>query len=259
MRIGFMNEGKRVQSIDRAMMIIKLFSNKTKELKLTEISEELNLHKSTTFGILNTLKYHGLIIQNEENQKYRLGLYLLELGNLVLNSLDINQIADPVLSNIRNSVEETVCLGILYGFEVIYINKKESYNTLRFTTEIGTRNPAYCTSAGKAMLAYLDQELITAEFPSNFQSYTNHTIASKIKLIKELKEIQSNGYSIENEERYEGMISVAVPIFDSEGQARYAISVSGPTIRMNENRMQEIIQLLRDATENLSIKLGYIK
>jgi len=254
-----MKEIKRVQSIDRAVMILKLFTNKDRELKLTKIAEELNLHKSTTFGILNTLKHHGLIRQNEENQKYSLGIKLLEFGNLSLSCLDIHQIADSILSNIRDVTEETVCIGILDGFDMVYIDKKETYQSMRFTATIGTKYPAYCTSAGKAMLAYFDQELIDAEFPSDLESYTVNTITSKSLLIKELKEVRENGYSIECEEIFEGIISVAVPILDFSGQARYAISVSGPTSRMNDKKIHEIIKLLRNATENVSMKLGYIE
>jgi DNA-binding IclR family transcriptional regulator len=252
-----MDNGKRVQAIDRAAMILKLFSENTRELKLTEISEQLDLHKSTTFGILNTLKYHGLIRQNEENQKYCLGTYLLELGNLVLNSMDIHQIASPVLSELRNSIEETVHLGMLDGLEVIYIDKQESYQSMRIFTTIGTRNPAYCTGVGKAMLAFQDPEIIQHKLPDELRAFTKYTITSKEALMQNLKEVKVNGYAMDFEERIEGLTCVAAPIFDYMGQVRYAISVSGPTIRMTEEKIEKTIGILRSAADEISKKLGY--
>ena len=252
-----MEDGKRVQSIDRAVMMLKLFSDTTKELKLTEIAEQLDLHKSTTFGILNTLKYHGLIRQNEENQKYSLGIYLLELGNLVINSLDIHQIASPLLNNIRNSIEETVHLGMLDGSEVIYIDKQESYQSMRIFTTIGTRNPAYCTGVGKAMLAFQRPEAIDSVLSNELKAFTQHTITSKSDLLKEMEEIRECGYAMDHEERIDGLTCVATPIFDYTGQARYAISVSGPTLRMTDEKILAAIEILKRASSEISAKMGF--
>lgn len=252
-----MEVGKRVQAIDRAMMILELFSDTTRELKLTEIAEQLDLHKSTAFGILNTLKYHGLISQNDENQKYCLGIRLVELGNLVINSMDIHHIASPLLSEIRNTIEETVHLGMLEGLEVIYIDKQESFQSMRIFTTIGTRNPAYCTGVGKAMLAYLDPELVNSKLPNELKAFTSQTITSKLALLENLSEIRKNGFAMDHEERIEGLTCVAAPIFDHTGQVRYAISVSGPTIRMTDEKIQETIQLLKKASSDISSKLGY--
>lgn len=252
-----MGNSKRVQSIDRAVMILKCFSEKNRELKLTDISDELGLNKSTVHGIITTLKYHGLIDQNEENQKYKLGLYLLELGDIVTRSMDIRKIASPIINDICSKIEETVHLGTLDNMDVVYIDKQESNQSMRIFTTIGARNPAYCTGIGKAMLAYVDSEILMKQLPEKLEKYTAYTITEKTEILKELESIRKNGYAMDNEERIEGLTCIASSVFDHTGSAKYAISVSGPTIRMTKEKIEETIKLVKDAAKEISNRLGY--
>lgn len=252
-----MDTSKRVQAIDRAVMILKCFSEKSRELKLSEIADELGLNKSTVHGIISTLKYHGLIDQNEENQKYRLGLYLLELGDIVTNSMDIREIASPVIKDICSKIEETVHLGTLDNMDVVYIDKQESNQSMRIYTTIGARRPAYCTGIGKAMLAYIDTDILLIQLPETQERFTPTTITEKQELLRELDKIRENGYATDNEESIEGLICVASPIFNHAGNAKYSISVSGPTIRMTKDKIRETIRLVKDAAGEISNRLGY--
>lgn len=252
-----MDNSKRIQSIDRAVMVLKCFSEKSRELKLSDVANELGLNKSTVHGIITTLKYHGLIDQNEENQKYRLGLYLLELGNIISNSLDIRKIAAPIINDICSKIEETVHLGTLDNMEVVYIDKQESNQSMRIFTTIGTRNPAYCTGIGKSMLAYVEPELLIKSLPEKLEKITPNTITEKAELLNELNFIRENGYALDNEENIEGLTCIASPIFDHTGCAKYAISVSGPTIRMTKDKIAETIKLVKDSTVEISSRLGY--
>jgi DNA-binding IclR family transcriptional regulator len=251
------DNSKRVQAIDRAVMILKCFSEKRRELKLSDIADELGLNKSTVHGIISTLKYHGLINQNEENQKYRLGLYLLELGETITNSMDIREIASPIIKDICSKIEETVHLGSLDNTDVVYIDKQESNQSMRIFTTIGTRNPAYCTGIGKAMLAYADPEILMGNLPEKLEKFTNKTITDRAELLKELESIREKGYSMDNEERIEGLTCVASPVFDHSGKAKYSISVSGPSIRMTKEKIEETIKLVKEAAKEISNRLGY--
>jgi len=247
----------RVQAIDRAVMILRLFSDERRELKLTDIAEELDLNKSTVHGIISTLKYHGLIDQNEDTQKYRLGLYLMELGDRVSHSLDIIEISSPIIKDLCSQVEETVHLGTLDGDEVVYIDKKESNQSMRIFSAIGARNPAHCTGVGKAMLAYRDMDKLEELLPDELVKLTPHTITDKKELIKELSQIREQGYALDNEENTVGLTCVAAPIFDKNGEAKYAISISGPTIRMNYKQIEKAKELVMDSTRRISRQLGY--
>ncbi|MGE5677775.1 MAG: IclR family transcriptional regulator [Pseudomonadota bacterium] len=252
-----MDNFKRIQAIDRAVMILKCFSEKRRELKLSDIADELGLNKSTVHGIISTLKYHGLIDQNEENQKYRLGLYILELGDIVSSSMDIREIASPVIRDLCSKADETVHLGALDNMDVVYIDKQESNQSMRIFTTIGTRNPAYCTGIGKAMLAYVDKEILIEQLPDRLEKFTDNTITDKSELLKELEAIRENGYAMDKEERIEGLTCVAASVFDQKGNAKYAISVSGPTIRMSKEKIEETIKLVKEATKEISYRLGY--
>jgi DNA-binding IclR family transcriptional regulator len=253
-----MDKTGRVQAIDRAVQILQCFSEKRPELKLAQISDELGLNKSTVHGIISTLKFHGLIEQDEETQKYRLGVYLMHLGDLVSRSIDVVGIARPYITDICNVVEETVHLATLDDLEVVYIDKIESTQSMRIFSARGARNPAYCTGVGKAMLAYLDPNVLTKLLENKvLESLTPKTITDKNELVKELATIRERGFSFDDEENNIGLTCVAAPVFDHMGRAKYGISISGPTARMNEGKIQESIHIITTTAKEISSKLGY--
>lgn len=247
----------RVQAIDRAVMILNCFTNDRKELKLSDISDMLDLNKSTAHGIISTLRYHGLIDQDEDTQKYRLGLYLMTLGERVSNSLDIIEISNPIIKELCTKVDETVHLGTLDNMEVVYLDKTESHQSMRIVTTIGARIPAYCTGIGKAMLAYQDMEVLMEKLPENLKQYTPKTIPNRKALLEQLDEIRNVGYALDDEEHNIGLKCIAAPVFDYNGQAKYAISVSGPTVRMTDEKVQETIDIVLNIANEISNKLGY--
>ncbi|WMJ78337.1 MULTISPECIES: IclR family transcriptional regulator [unclassified Sedimentibacter] len=253
-----MNILGKVLSVDKALLIIRLLAEKGREMKLTEISDELDINKSTLHGLISTLKYHGFVDQDGKTQKYRLGLYLIQLGDIASKSLNIIQITTPIIENVCNKLQETVHIGSLDNSEVVYVNKKESKQSMRIYTNIGARNPAYCTGLGKAMLAYLDDDTINKIIPEKLEKLTPNTITDKQELIKVLKTVKENGYAFDNEEIAIGLTCLAAPIFDYTGKAIYGISVSGPTVRMDEDKIQESIKIIKEAAEEISLKIGYI-
>lgn len=252
-----MEKNNRVQAIDRAVMILKCFSEKRQEIRLSEIADELDLNRSTAHGIISTLKYHGLIDQDEVTQKYRLGLFLMELGNIINNSLDIRNISTPIIEEVCNEIEETVHIGKLDNHEVVYIDKIESTQSMRIFTTVGARNPAYSTGVGKVMLAYLEEDELLKAFPENMEKFTEKTIIDKDELMAELEKIRAKGYSMDNEENIDGLTCVAAPIFDQFGIVKYGISVSGPTIRMTEEKISNTIKLVKKAAKQISKELGF--
>lgn len=249
---------KTVQSVDRAIMILKCFSEKKKELKLSEIAEEVSLNKSTTHGIVSTLKHHQLLDQNPDSQKYKLGLFLMQLGDLVADSMDVIKIAHPFIVKISEQIDETVHLASLDKLEVVYIQKEEPFQAMRVSTYVGARNPAHCTAVGKVLLAYMGEEQLSLILPQILDRYTPYTINLKTELLREFQLIRARGYSIDNEELLEGVTCVAAPIFDNSGVARYSISITGPSFRMNAGKIDSGIALVQKAAIEISNKLGYI-
>lgn len=252
-----MNVLGKVMSVDKALLIIKLLAKKGRYMKLTEISEELDINKSTLHGLISTLKFHGFIDQDEQTQKYRLGLYLIELGDTASKSLDIIHITSPIIEEVSNQLQETVHIAKLDNFDIVYVDKKESNQSMRIYTSIGSRNPAYCTGVGKAMLAYLDDEALNKILPDKMESFTPRTITDKQEFISALKNIREKGYAYDNEEYSIGLKCVAAPIFNHEGKAIYGISVSGPAVRMTEEKIKDSIKLIKAAAKKISNKIGY--
>lgn len=254
-----MDDYRRIQSIDRAILILKCFTENRKEMKLSEIAYELDLNKSTVHGIISTLKYHGLIEQDEETQKYRLGMYIVELGNLVLNSIDIRKIAYPIIRDVSKQLNETVHLSKLDGSELVYLDKVESNQSMRIFTFVGSRMPIYCTGMGKAMLAYKNDDIINKFLPEILKPMTRNTITDKKELLKQLKTIRERGYAMDNEENSDGLRCIAAPIFDHNGEVRYSISVSGPTVRITEDKTENVAKIIKESAKEISYRLGYKK
>jgi len=254
-----MKEITRVQSIDRAVAILDCFSEEKKELRLSEISERLGLNKSTVHGIISTLKYHGFISQDEETQKYKLGIRFVEFGDLVINSMNIRNAAVPVIDAVCERIEETVHIAMLDGLDVVWIEKRECTKSIKTSTKIGARLPAYTTADGKIIICYQNKDKIKNYLPKRIPQYTKNTITNKGEFIKKLEEMKKNGYAIDNEEYVEGLKCVAAPIFDHNGKVRFSLSTTGPAFRMDEERIKELIVIIREAANEISHRIGYMK
>lgn len=254
-----MKEITRVQSIDRAVAILDCFSEEKKELRLSEISERLGLNKSTVHGIISTLKYHGFISQDEETQKYKLGIRFVQFGDLVINSMNIRNAAVPVIDAVCERIEETVHIAMLDGLDVVWIEKRECTKSIKTSTKIGARLPAYTTADGKIIICYQNKDKIKNYLPKRIPQYTKNTITNKGEFIKKLEEMKKNGYAIDNEEYVEGLKCVAAPIFDHNGKVRFSLSTTGPAFRMDEERIKELIVIIKEAANEISHRIGYMK
>lgn len=247
-----------IQSVDRALSIIEAFRNGSDELGVTELGKRLGLHKSTTHGILTTLCSRGYVEQDPITGKYRLGIRLFEMGSLVLDRMDLQIQAGPILDGLREGFQETVHLVIADGLDVVYISKRESPRSVRIVSQVGRRLPCHCTGVGKVLLAALapgdlDRLLGTGEL----KRFTQNTITDPKQLREELDRVRECGYAFDNEEIEEGLRCVAAPVSDMTGKAIAAISVAGPRSRMTLERMSGMAGTVKTAARDLSRRLGY--
>ncbi|MCM0759909.1 MULTISPECIES: IclR family transcriptional regulator [Sporomusa] len=250
-------QGVMVQSIERAIQILNCFNGNNSELTLQAIANELNLNKSTVHGILNTLKHYGLVEQDEERGKYRLGMHLLVLSNRLLDRLEIRGVAGSVIQDLAAQVGETVHLVILRGTDVVYIDKCTSNRSFQVFTSIGMSFPAYVTGVGKVLLANKSDAELCELIPSVLRQVTEHSIGSREELLAHLRQVRQQGYAFDKEENEIGLSCVAAPVFDHTGKAMAAISVAGPSARLDEKRMQELVGIVRQAADEISRRLGY--
>lgn len=243
-----------IQSVSRAIQIIRCFEN-YEELGVTEISKMTELHKSTAFGLISTLEANKLIEKNEHTGKYRLGLELFRLGTKVNSTL--RHIAVPYLEQLVKMYQETANLVAMDDLSVIYLEKVESKRSMNISTMVGGRLPLYCTAVGKAIMAGLhSDELISKLERMEFRKYTNNTAIDKNSIMKSLELIRSKGYAEDNEELEVGLSCIAAPIYNHFNIPFAAISLSGPTSRMNEHLRKEISVTLMNYTREISMKLG---
>ncbi len=249
-----------IQSIDRALNVLECFTNGRQELGVTEISKLLGLHKSTVYGILTTLECRRYLEQNPETGKYKLGLKLFELGNLVQDGMDLKVIAGPFLQRLVEEHGETVHLVIMDQGEAVYIDKRESPQSMRMVSQVGKRLPCHCTGVGKMLLAFLPEEALDAFIrEKGLVRFTNNTITDPDTLKEHLRQVRQRGYAIDNQEITDGLTCVAAPIRNHTGNVIAAMSVAGPSIRIGPEKIDSIIPSVTKAAEELSAKLGYVK
>lgn len=247
-----------VQSVDRALSILELISYYSDGLGITEISEKVNLHKSTVHRLLGTLIYNGFVEQDKTTNKYKVSLKLYELGARRIENLDILKISKPYTQKLMEELNEVVHLVIRDRNEIVYIDKVEADNTIRMASTIGRRAELYCTSVGKAILAFLDDKEVEEIWNnSKIQRLTENTIVDFELLKKELKKVKEQGYAEDDEENELGVRCIGAPVFNHSGEVEGAISVSGPTIRVTKSKVHLFSKEVKKYADMISKELGY--
>ena len=246
-----------LSSVKNALRILQSFTMDEPEKKISELSAALGLNKSTVSRTMTTLASEGFVFKDPETKKYRLGLSILSLSGIVSSQMDIYRESQPVLNRLVDHIGETAHISVLDHLDVIYLQKVECKHPVRFLTHIGKRNPPYCTSSGKVLLAHSDEEFVTQVIERGLQKFTNRTITNPQKLRIHLKEVRENGYASSTEEILEGVTSIAAPIFDYRGKVIAALSVVGPNQRIQEHKIQGLAKKVVAAAKEVSTRMGY--
>ena len=254
--MSFQKPEQLVQSIDRAFDILEVLVENSDGLGVTEISQKLNIHKSTVYRLLSTLQYRGYV-KKDNNDKYKIGLKLFEVGSKVIDNIDLRSEVNPYLREIMRISEETVHLGILDDNQVVYIDKVESQNTIRMYSKIGRRNHASSTSLGKVLLAYSDKEVVEQVInEEGLKKLTENTITEENEFYKHLSQIKQQGYAIDDEEQEYGIRCIAGPIFNHKGDIIAAFSISGPVMRMTHEKVDSLKEVVKEYSNKISKALG---
>lgn len=248
-----------IRVLDRAIRLLSLLSDGKSRTPI-EISEGIGLSSSTTFRILATLSYYNLIKRDEKTGQYGLGLACLELARAYQDNNDLRQVALPELEALRDEIKETVHLSILDKMEIIYLEKLSGLHAIGImSSRVGGRSPAYCTGVGKILLAYLNPEQVRTHFIQHgLPGFTDTTITDLDELMHELTEVRRLGYAFDRGEHEHEVRCIATPIFDFNGLAVAALSISGPSARMDplENNT-EMIEKAKETAMRISRQLGY--
>ena len=224
-------------------------------LGVSALASRLRLTKSNAHRILRTLTGLGYALQTSDGQ-YTPTLKAWELGTLVLNRLDLVQIAKPYLSELNVTTGESVYLATLNGTAVVYLDVLESHYPIRINAAIGGSGPSHCSASGKLLLAY--NPLIAAQYLAKpLEKYTARTVTRLPDVQRKLEAIRRAGYSINDEEWVEGVCGVAAPIHDSHRQGIAAIGITALKERVNRTKLKQLTTLVSDTARRVSTKLGY--
>ncbi|MDP2859153.1 MAG: IclR family transcriptional regulator [Bacillota bacterium] len=246
-----------VSSVERALSILDVFMEARQPVSVTEVSRSLGLNFSTTHHLVSTLCASRYLEQDPGSRKYRLGLKALELGLAAGESFTLLERARPVLGELAALVNETVNLVVRDGASVVYVDQAASSRTISMFTMLGARAPLYCTGVGKVFLAEMDAEEIKPLLEAGqAHQYTRNTLTSWDSMEPELRCIRADGYSVDREEREEGVACIAAPVRDHTGIVRAAISISGPAGRVMP-KVSDLAREVRQAGSTLSESLGY--
>ena len=245
-----------IQVLDRAFQALDALAGHPLGLGVTELAEELNLHKSTAHRIAMVLESARFIEKDAANGKYNLGPKLTELGRLAVARLDVYEIARPHVRALAVATGETAHLGVLRDGEVVSVVHTHSTQTLTTPITVGARTPVHCSSIGKAILAFSAEHEVDAWLRGRrFTAYTRGTIRSAKGFREELARTRARGYSLDNEEREEGLRCVGAPVRDGSGAVVAAISIAGPVSRVVANGA--LAATVMNAAARISSRLGY--
>ncbi len=246
-----------VQSVDRAVAAMEILAREG-WVGVTEISRELDIHKSTVFRLLATLERRGVVEQHTETQKYRLGFAVLRFASSVRSSLDLVRAARPTCDRLSRQTDETVNIAVLEDDDVVNIHQVNLSSSRVSVDWLGSHTPLHCTASGKVLLAFLSPSAVEDLVGGPLKRYTAATIVDPDRLRADLASVHTIGYAMAAAELEEGLNAVAAPIRGAEATVVASVSVSGPSYRLEPERIHAVGISTCDAAAEISRRLGYL-
>jgi len=242
--------------VKKAFIILKAISQRSRGLRISEISALLNISKSTVHGITAALDDQGAITRDSVSKRYTIGTTLMELGKAAYERIDFKKLAQPVMDELMEQCQESVFLGIRNNDRVTVIDIIESRKDFKITSPIGTSLPLLAGAIGKLFLSRMEPKDLKKYLHSNpLIRYTANTIIDPDQYEKELIKVRKNGFAFDDEEYISGVRAVAAPI-KRYGAYIPAIWVVGFKASMTQKKIPAIIEQTRDAADKISKKLS---
>lgn len=225
-----------IQVIERMMDLLDTLARFPDPVNLKRLANMTSLHPSTAHRILNVLVEYRMVDRVEPGT-YRLGIRLLELGNLAKSRINLRQEALPYMQRLHDDLQETVNLSVRQDDEMVYVERLTSdRSAIRVVHLIGARAPLHVTAVGKLFLLEAGPEKVQAYIDRRGLSvYTRNTIRDAESLSRELEKVRKLGYAFDNEEAEKGVSCIGAGIYDDEGRLVAGLSVSAPSNRLDKN------------------------
>ncbi|HEY7095775.1 MAG TPA: IclR family transcriptional regulator [Terriglobales bacterium] len=248
-----------VQVINRVLDIVEILADQEEGgLRLTELATKVNLPTSTVYRLVTLMVRRGYIEQDDETQRYTLGLKVVELYGKRQGQVQLWRLAPPLMDKLSQCTGELVQLAVLSEGEMFYILTHDGTKIPRLHTPVGSRSPVHCTALGKAVLAYLSEPEVRAIVEEKgLEKYTARTIDTLENLLIALKQIRERGYAIDYGEQFEELTCVGAPILDARSRAVAAVSVSIPISRLQLQNLDGLAEQVTGTAREISTRLGY--
>jgi DNA-binding IclR family transcriptional regulator len=247
-----------VQSVDRAVTVLEVLARRG-EARVTEVAAELGVHKSTAFRLLSALEERGLVEQDTDRGRYRLGFGIVRLAGAVTARMDVNRAGRPVCERLARDIGETVNIAVAREHYAVNIEQVQGGSAVAAQNWVGQLTPLHATSSGKVLLAHLAADERTRLLrAAGLTRYTSATVTRQSTLDSQLAKVRADGYATTVEEYELGLNAVAAPIRGAGGAVVAALSASGPAYRFTVARLAQCAPLLVAGADEISHQLGYL-
>jgi IclR family acetate operon transcriptional repressor len=247
----------QVQSLSRALKLLNALSHHAQGLSLSEVAHHVGLPNSTAHRLLTTLQNERFVRFEADRSAWLIGVQAFRVGSAFVRSRDLVTIARPYMRRLMEQSGETVNLAIADRNEVIYLAQVETQKMMRAIAGPGGRASVHCSGVGKALLAFSAADTVDKTLAQvQFHRETTSTLVSVAELRRDLARIAERGYAIDNEENAIGLRCVAAVIFDEHGGPLAALSVSGPTARLTDQRIPTLGQAVARIAAEVTTELG---
>ena len=241
----------------RAVAILKSFDDDNSEWSLSQLAKSLNMNKTTVFRLLSALESEGLIARSSTGENYVLGTEIVTMAGYALRSNNLRTMARPALKNLAAATHETASLEVLSGEEMLIIDEIPGEHLVAGIRSLGTQWPIHGSSTGLAILAAWPENKRESFLLRELESITAFTVTSSQDLRGLLDQFAQQGFAVSDEMLEPGLVAIGAPLINYDGHVEAAISIYGPKNRLHGARIQEIGELVRQAGEDISTKLGY--
>jgi DNA-binding IclR family transcriptional regulator len=242
-------------SLPKGLALLELLSSDDAPMGVTMLARRMDMPKSGVHRLLQVMRALGWVRQTLTGE-YECTLKLWELGQRVVNRVDLRGAAAASMRELAEQSRETILLSILDGTDVLYLDVIDSPQPVRAHTRPGDRAPAFCMATGKAMLAHAPASVVDAVVET-LEAFTPFSITTRDQLEKELEHVRRKGVAFNRGEWGGDVHAIAAPIFDSRGKTIAAISIGAPSKRMPEAAMRSIAPLVMESAKSISHELGY--
>ncbi len=248
---------ENLKSLNKVAAILDCFSTTHRAMSLTDICKRTGYPRSTTHRLLASMKEVGLLDQDRERERYRLGIKLFVYGNVVLANMDLHREARPFVDALGRMTGLSVHLAVFGGEKAVVIHRGEVLPGSVTPLSLLENAPLHCTSIGKAILAHQPEGVVDHIIEAGLPRFTDATIVRGDELKRELSQVRSKGYAVDNGEHQPGLRCIAAPIFDQFGRVFASISVSGSAIHSPPEREAGLANVVIHHATQISAHLGY--